>query len=41
MTVLYPVEFNEDDALLKSAYELTEQYNHPRAYDAQYLVLAK
>jgi len=39
--LIYPVEFHEDDALLKSAYELAEQYNRPRAYDAQYLALAK
>jgi predicted nucleic acid-binding protein len=37
----YPVEFHEDDALLKSAYELAEEYNRPRAYDAQYLALAQ
>lgn len=37
----YPVEFHEDDSLLKSAYELAEQYNRPRAYDAQYLALSQ
>jgi predicted nucleic acid-binding protein len=35
------VEFYEDDALLQSAYELAEQYNRPRAYDAQYLALSQ
>lgn len=39
--LLYPVEFYEDDALLKSAYELAGEFNRPRAYDAQYLALAK
>ena len=39
--LLYPVEFFEDDALLKSAYELADEFNRPRAYDAQYLELAK
>ena len=39
--LLYPVEFFEDDALLKSAYELADEFNRPRAYDAQYLLLAK
>ncbi|NJL57414.1 type II toxin-antitoxin system VapC family toxin [bacterium] len=39
--LVYPVEFHEDHALLQSAYELAEQYNRPRAYDAQYLALAK
>jgi predicted nucleic acid-binding protein len=37
----YPVDFHEDDALLKSAYELADEFNRPRAYDAQYLALAK
>lgn len=36
----YPVEFYEDDALLKAAYELANRFNRPRAYDAQYLALA-
>jgi predicted nucleic acid-binding protein len=39
--LVYPVEFYEDDALLKSAYELADEFNRPRAYDAQYLALAK
>jgi predicted nucleic acid-binding protein len=39
--LLYPVEFHEDDALLKAAYELAGEFNRPRAYDAQYLALAK
>ena len=39
--LVYPVEFHEDDALLKSAYELAETFNRPRAYDAQYLALAQ
>jgi predicted nucleic acid-binding protein len=39
--LLYPVDFHEDDALLKSAYELADEFNRPRAYDAQYLALAK
>ena len=37
----YPVDFHEDDALLKEAYELAGEFNRPRAYDAQYLALAK
>jgi predicted nucleic acid-binding protein len=37
----YPVTFYEDDALLLAAYELAEAFNHPRAYDAQYLALAE
>lgn len=37
----YPVEFHDDDALLKSAYALAEQFNLPRTYDAQYLALAQ
>ncbi len=37
----YPVELHEDDELLKSAYELAAEFNRPRAYDAQYLALAK
>ena len=39
--LMYPIEFHEDDALLKSAYELADQYNRPRANDAQYLALAQ
>jgi predicted nucleic acid-binding protein len=38
--LVYPVEFHEDDALLKTAYELAHRLNRPRAYDAQYLALA-
>lgn len=37
----YPVEFYEDDALLITAYELAEEFGHPRAYDAQYLALSR
>lgn len=37
----YPVDFHEDDALLKTAYELAERFKRPRAYDAQYLALAQ
>jgi predicted nucleic acid-binding protein len=37
----YPVEFHEDDALLKSAYEFADKFNRPRAYDSQYLALAQ
>jgi predicted nucleic acid-binding protein len=36
----YPVEFYEDDALLKEAYELAVRFNRPRAYDTQYMALA-
>jgi predicted nucleic acid-binding protein len=36
----YPVEFFEDDILLKEAYELAVRLNHPRAYDTQYLAFA-
>jgi predicted nucleic acid-binding protein len=39
--LLYPVEFHEDDALLKTAFELAGEFNRPRAYDSQYLALAK
>jgi predicted nucleic acid-binding protein len=39
--LLYPVDFHDDDALLKSAYELAAKFNRPRAYDAQYLALAQ
>ena len=39
--LLYPVEFHEDDALMKAAYELSGEFNRPRAYDAQYMALAK
>ncbi len=38
--LLYPVEFIEDDALLKSAYVLAHRFNRPRAYDSQYMALA-
>lgn len=38
--LIYPVEFYEDSALLKAAYELANKLNRPRAYDAQYLALA-
>lgn len=37
----YPVEFHEDDALLKEAYELAARFNRPRAYDTQYMALAQ
>ena len=37
----YPVEFHEDDALLKEAYELAVRFNRPRAYDSQYMALAQ
>lgn len=37
----YPVEFYEDVAMLKLSYELAQQFNRPRAYDAQYLALAQ
>lgn len=37
----YPVEFYEDDTLLKEAYELAVRFNHPRAYDTQYMALAE
>jgi predicted nucleic acid-binding protein len=38
--LIYPVEFHEDDTLLKAAYELADKLNRPRAYDTQYLALA-
>ena len=38
--LVYPVEFHEDDAPLKTVYELAHRFNRPRAYDAQYLALA-
>jgi predicted nucleic acid-binding protein len=38
---MYPVEFHEDDALLKEAYELAIRFNRPRAYDTQYMALAQ
>lgn len=38
--LIYPVEFHEDDALLKEAYELAVRFNRPRAYDSQYMALA-
>jgi predicted nucleic acid-binding protein len=37
----YPVTFYDDDDLLKAAYELAIQFNRPRAYDTQYMALAK
>ena len=37
----YPMTFHEDDELLKTAFELSEKFNRPRAYDAQYLALAQ
>lgn len=39
--LLYPVTFYEDIALLQEAYEIAQQFNRPRAYDAQYLALAR
>lgn len=39
--LIYPLEFYEDDALLKAAYELADEFHRPRAYDAQYLALAQ
>lgn len=39
--LMYPLEFHEDDALLKQAYELAVRFNRPRAYDSQYLALAE
>jgi predicted nucleic acid-binding protein len=39
--LVYPVEFHEDDELLKEAYELVTRFNRPRAYDAQYMALAE
>lgn len=38
--LIYPVEFYEDDELLKEAYELAVRFNRPRAYDSQYMALA-
>lgn len=38
--LIYPVEFHEDDALLKEAYELAVRFNRPRTYDTQYMALA-
>lgn len=38
--LIYPVEFHEDDALLKEAYEIAVRFNRPRAYDSQYMALA-
>jgi len=37
----YPIQFYEDDTLLKRAFELAQIYNRPRAYDTQYLALAE
>ncbi|MBE0689155.1 MAG: type II toxin-antitoxin system VapC family toxin [Anaerolineae bacterium] len=39
--LIYPLEFHEDVALLKAAYELADRFNRPRAYDAQYFALAE
>jgi predicted nucleic acid-binding protein len=39
--LVYPVEFHEDNDLLKEAYELAVRFNRPRAYDTQYLALAE
>jgi len=39
--LLYPVTVYEDIALLQEAYEIAQQFNRPRAYDAQYLALAR
>ncbi|MBX3086615.1 MAG: type II toxin-antitoxin system VapC family toxin [Anaerolineae bacterium] len=36
----YPVEFHEDDALLKEAYEFATHFNRPGTYDTQYVALA-
>lgn len=37
----YPIEFYEDDGLLREAYELAVRFNRPRAYDSQYMALAE
>lgn len=37
--LIYPVEFHEDDALLKEAY-VAVRFNRPCAYDSQYMALA-
>jgi predicted nucleic acid-binding protein len=39
--LIYPLEFHEDDALLKEACELAVRFNRPRAYDTQYMALAE
>ena len=39
--LLYPLEFHEDDTLLKEAFELAVRFNRPRAYDTQYMALAE
>jgi predicted nucleic acid-binding protein len=39
--LVYPVDFHEDDSLLKEAYELAVRFNRPRAYDTQYMALAE
>lgn len=39
--LIYPMEFHEDDTLLKEAYELAGRFNRPRAYDTQYMALAE
>jgi predicted nucleic acid-binding protein len=37
----YPITFYDEDSLLIEAYELAVRFNHPRAYDTQYLALAE
>lgn len=39
--LIYPVEFYEDNALFREAYELAVRFNRPRAYDTQYMALAE
>jgi predicted nucleic acid-binding protein len=39
--LIYPLEFHEDDMLLKEAYEFAVRFNRPRAYDTQYMALAE
>src|SRR5262245_66685291 len=39
--LIYPLEFHEDETLLKEAYELAVRFNRPRAYDTQYMALAE
>lgn len=39
--LIYPLEFHEDDMMLKEAYELAVRFNRPRAYDTQYMALAE
>lgn len=40
-TLDYPVEFHDDNVLLKHAFEIATRFNLPRTYDAQYLALAE